>query len=145
MVTSETGLTHYDPYHPVKFVMHISGFQHTQKKDIQSCQNHFLQSQSQLLQLPGRRPQNPKLFHSHKSRLPSRVTTLTPTLSKMLLSHKSDKPENESQEEELQITSKKIVEKVVLQAVQQYTLEKKQMKKPEPKRVHNLQTSECAK
>ncbi|XP_032876277.1 A-kinase anchor protein inhibitor 1 [Amblyraja radiata] len=52
-----------------------------------------------------------------------------------------DKPENVLQEEELQITSKQIVEKAVLQAVQQYTQEKKQTEKTKAKKGSPLKSS----
>ncbi|XP_069771799.1 A-kinase anchor protein inhibitor 1-like [Narcine bancroftii] len=55
-----------------------------------------------------------------------------------------DKPENELQEEELRITSKQIVEKVVLQAVQQYVQEERHKEKTKAKQDSHLQSTEHA-
>ncbi|XP_072324735.1 A-kinase anchor protein inhibitor 1 [Scyliorhinus torazame] len=55
------------------------------------------------------------------------------------------KPEDERQEEELWNISKQIVEKAVLQAVQQYSQERKQKeKKAKAKKDSFLQVSECS-
>ncbi|XP_067835722.1 A-kinase anchor protein inhibitor 1 isoform X2 [Heptranchias perlo] len=55
-----------------------------------------------------------------------------------------DKPENEPQEEELWVVSKQIVEKAVLQAVQQYSQERKRKeKKAKAKKGSLLQASDC--
>ncbi|XP_043545334.1 A-kinase anchor protein inhibitor 1-like [Chiloscyllium plagiosum] len=56
-----------------------------------------------------------------------------------------DKPENEPQEQELWTISKQLVEKVILQAVQQYSQERKHReKKTEAKRDLRLQVSNCS-